>query len=364
MRGVTVTRLRTQLVHLPLAEPVDGGAYMLRTNDCVLVFLESSAGLVGEGLIHVLNNRRLDVLHDVVKSLEPVIVGLDVGQSGSFALRSKADLAFLGNTSAAAIGIAGVEMALWDLRAKALDQNVSAMLGICRQVVPVYHSGGLWLSRTIDELQREASDFVSRGYRAIKIRIGKLGKEKDVARVRAVREAVGPDIALMADANQQLNVTDAIRLGRALEEFNLAWFEEPVSREDHAGEAAVAASLDTPIASGESVYTSGAILGMLQQRSADILMPDLQRMAGPSELLKAARLADAYKAPVSPHLFPEMSLTLAASIPNATYIEYMPWLEPIYAERLRLDGEGRAIVPIQPGWGFRFDPAAAKKYAA
>jgi L-alanine-DL-glutamate epimerase-like enolase superfamily enzyme len=364
MRGVTVTRLRTQLVHLPLAEPVDGGAYMLSTNDCVLVFLESSAGLVGEGLIHVLNNRRLHVLNDIVKSLEPVVVGLEVAQSGSFALRSKADLAFLGNTSAAAIGIAGVEMALWDLRAKALGVNVSAMLGTYRQAVAVYHSGGLWLSRTVDELQREAADFVNRGYRAIKIRVGKFGKEADVARVRAVREAVGPEIVLMADANQQLGVSDAIRLGRALEELNLAWFEEPVFREDHVGEAAVAAALSTPVASGESVYTSAAMLDMLQRRSADILMPDLQRMSGPSELVKAARLAEAYNIPVSPHLFPEMSLPLAASIPNATYIEYMPWFEPIYAERLRLNSEGKAIVPIEPGWGFRFDPSAVKKYAA
>jgi L-alanine-DL-glutamate epimerase-like enolase superfamily enzyme len=364
MRGVTVTKLRTQLVHLPLAEPVDGGAYMLRTNDCVLIFLESSAGLVGEGLIHVLNNRRLDVLHDVVKSLEQAMVGLDVGMAGSFSLRAKADLAFLGFSSAAAIGVAGVEMALWDLRAKAAGLSVATMLGVCRKTVPVYHSGGLWLSRSIDELQREAADFVRQGYRALKVRIGKFGIDVDVKRVRAVREAVGPEIALMVDANQQLGVPDAIRLGRALEEFHLAWFEEPVFRDNHTGEAAVAAALDTPVASGESIYASGAILNMLQQGAADILMPDLQRMGGPTEFVKAARIADAYNKPVSPHLFPEISLSLAASIPNATYIEYMPWFEPIYAERLQIDSKGKAVVPEAPGWGFRFDPAAIKKYAA
>lgn len=364
MRGVTVTRLRTQLVHLPMAEPVDGGTIMLRTTDCVLVFLESNAGLVGEGLIHVLNNRRLEVLHEVVKSLEPIVLGLDVGMAGSLSLKAKADLAFLGHASSAAMGTAGIEMALWDLRAKAAGLNVSAMLGVCRKAVPVYHSGGLWLSRSIDELQREAADFVRGGYRAVKVRVGKFDCNADVARVRAVREAIGPDVALMADANQQLTVRDAIRLGRALEEFDLTWFEEPVFHADHEGEAAVAAALDTPIASGESVYTSDAIAHMLQRRSADVLMPDLQRMGGPSEFVKAARIADAYNKPVSPHLFPEMSLSLAASVPNATYIEYMPWLEPIYAERLEMDGEGRAVVPTAPGWGFRFDPAAITKYAA
>src|SRR5690606_28201083 len=108
--------------------------------------------------------------------------------------RAKADLAFLGNTSSSALGIAAIDMALWDLRAKAMGVSVSAMLGVCRHAVPVYHSGGLWLSRSIDELQREAADFVAQGYRAIKVRVGKFGVETDVARVRAVREAIGPDI--------------------------------------------------------------------------------------------------------------------------------------------------------------------------
>ena len=154
----------------------------------------------------------------------------------------------------------------------------------------------------------------------------------------------------MADSNQRLTVTSAIRLGRILEEYNLAWFEEPIPYHDHVGEAAIAAALDTPIASGETEYTSRGMLDMLQLKSADILMPDLQRMGGPTEFLKAAHLAEAFHTPVSSHLFPEMNLALLAAVSNAIYLEVMPWFTPLYRERIELDGEGRAIVPERPGW--------------
>jgi len=359
-----ITNLRTTAVHFPFDPPIDGGAIMLRSSDCVLVFLETDAGLVGEGLIFALNNQRLKVINEMVLSLAPLVVGLDPHDSGAFLMRAWREIGFLGRSGVSVIGLAGVDNALWDLRGKAVGLNVSRMIGACATAVPVYHSGGLWLSRSIDELQREAVDFVRQGYRAMKMRIGKFSAEEEVARVRAVREAIGPDIALMIDANQQLTVPRTIRLGRMLEEFNLTWFEEPIRYDDHIGEAEIAAALVTPIASGETEYTSRGMFEMLRLRSADILMPDLQRMGGPTEFLKAARLAEAYNTPVSSHLFPEMNLALLAATPNAMFLEAMPWCEPAYRERIELDAQGRAIVPDRPGWGFSFDPAAIKRYAA
>jgi len=251
---------------------------------------------------------------------------------------------------------------LWDLRGKAAGLNVARLIGACTTAVPAYHSGGLWISRSVDELQREAADFVAQGWRAMKMRISKPRAEEDVARVRAVREAIGPDIGLVVDSNQQLTVPRAIRLGRMLEEFNLTWFEEPIPYQDHAGEAEIAAALDTPVASGETEYTSRGMFEMLRARSADILMPDLQRMGGPTEFLKAAHIAEAFNTPVSSHLFPEMNLALLAAVPNAIYLEYMPWCEPAYRERISLDAQGRAIVPERPGWGFAFDVDAIRRY--
>ena len=357
-----ITRLRTEIVHMPFTPPIGSALHLLRSADCVLVFLETDQGLVGEGLVFTLNGSRLKLLQEMVLSLEPLVVGLDPELAGSFSLGAWRDVSGVGHKGVTIVGLAGLEEALWDLRGKAAGLNISRLIGACRTAVPIYHSGGLWFDRTLDELQREAASFVAAGWRGMKMRLGKADPREDAVRVRAVREAIGPDVALMVDSNQRWTVTQAVRLGRMLEEFNLAWFEEPIVYYDHAGEAQIAAALDTPVASGESEYTSRGMFDMLRQKSVDILMPDLQRMGGPGEFLKAAHLAAAFDLPVVSHLFPEMNLALLAAMPNAMTLEYMPWCEPIYAERIERDGEGHAIVPERPGWGFSFDPAAIRRF--
>jgi L-alanine-DL-glutamate epimerase-like enolase superfamily enzyme len=289
---------------------------------------------------------------------------MDPRDGGSLNARAWRELNFLGYQGVSIVGLAAVDNALWDLRGKAAGLNVAHLIGACRPAVPTYASGGLWLSSSIDELQREAEGFLKRGFKAMKTRVGPTEPEKMVARVRAVREAIGPDIGLMVDANQQMSVKQAIRIGRMMEDLNLTWFEEPVICHDHAGEAAIRAALDTPLASGETVYTHRGVLGMLQAGAADILMPDLQRMGGPTEFLKAGHLCEAYNIPCASHLFPEMSLALLAALPGGHYLEHMPWFESIYAEHIELDDQGRAIVSDRPGWGFSFDPAAVKRFAA
>jgi L-alanine-DL-glutamate epimerase-like enolase superfamily enzyme len=296
----------------------------------------------------------------MVRSLEPLVVGLDPQASNAFTAKAWHHVGFIGTAGVSVMGIAAIDCALWDLRAKQAEINVARLLGAAATSVPVYNSGGLWGTRSIDELQKQAEQHVKNGYKAMKVRIGKKLDEA-VARVKVVRDAIGPDIALMADPHQIYSVSEAIRLGRMLEPYRLTWLEEPTSPEDHAGEARIAAALDTPIASGESVYTSRDILTMLQQQSADILMPDLQRMGGPTEFLKAAHLAESYNVPVSPHHLHQMSLSLVAALPNAMYLEYIPWFDPLFKDELRLDSDGKAIVPDKPGWGFGFDTEAIKR---
>ncbi len=359
-----ITALRTIVVNLPIDPPILSAIFAIRSTSCVLCYLETDEGLVGEGLVHAINGERVGVLDAMVQSLAPLVLGLDPTLGGSVNARAWKDLNFLGYEGVTIQALAGIDMALWDLRGQAAGLNVSRLIGAVRTSVPVYASGGLWLSSSIEALQREAADFVARGFRAMKTRVGPNEPEKMVARVRAVREAIGPEIGLMVDANQQLSVSAAIRLGRMLEPLNLTWFEEPVICHDHSGEAAITAALDTPIASGETVHTHRGVLRMLQAKSADILMPDVQRMGGPTEFLKAGALCEAFNTPISSHLFPEISLPLLAALPNAYFLEHMPWFEPLYGQSITLDSTGHAVVPEGPGWGLRFDPAAVRRYAA
>lgn len=358
-----ITKLNLQAVSVPLPAPIPSARIVIRTADCVLVTLETDEGATGEGMVFTLNGHRLSVLHETLRSLEPLVLGLDPGMSGAFWSRAWSDISFLGHRGATVVGMAGIDMALWDLRGKQAGLNVGRLIGACRDTLPIYRSGSLRLSASIDQLQKEAAGFVKDGYRAMKMSLGKPGMQEDVERVRAVREAIGPGVRLMADCNQQFTPDRAIRLGRRLEEFELGWIEEPVPYHDHAGEAQVAAALDTPVASGESEYARFGMMEMLQRKSADILMPDLQRMGGPTEFLKVAHAAEFFNTPISPHLFTEMSLSLAAALPNAMIVEHMPWFAPLYGAPIPLDAEGNVKVPTAPGWGYSFDPEAVARFA-
>ena len=248
-----------------------------------------------------------------------------------------------------------LDIACWDIIGKAAERPLYQLWGACRDRVPVYASAGLWMSSGLDELRAEARAFLEQGFKAMKVRLGSARWQDDVARVEALRDAIGDDIALMADSNQGLDLPRALRLGRALEPFELKWYEEPLPTWDHEGAAALARALDTPLANGETEYTRYGIRNMLKAGAADIMMPDLQRMGGYTEMRKVMGLLAAHDMPIAPHIFTEHSLHIVASAPNAIYAEHMPWFERLFRERMRIDSDGMVPLPESPGVGFTFD---------
>jgi L-alanine-DL-glutamate epimerase-like enolase superfamily enzyme len=349
-----VLKVETEAVLVTLPEPIGSALGPIRDFGCVLVTVRTDDGLTGENLIFTLNNRRTSVLRQMVDELADLIIGRDPGHIANFWARAWKDINFLGHKGVPVVGISALDGALWDLAGKAAGLPLYRMLGGAQDRVPVYHSGGLWLSLATDELVEEASRFVAEGFGAMKMRLGHADPKDDIARVRAVRQAIGPNIKLMADANQGLNEAQAIRLGRMLEEFDLTWFEEPLPAWDLEGLARVSAALDTPIASGETEYTRYGFRRMLELRSADILMPDMQRVGGLSEFMRVGHMAESHDVAVSSHLFPETSIQALGALSNAIFLEYMPWFSPLYNERLSF-ADGCAIVPERPGWGFTFN---------
>ncbi|MGB9315824.1 MAG: mandelate racemase/muconate lactonizing enzyme family protein [Pseudolabrys sp.] len=349
-----VTRVETRCVTVKLDKPIGSALGQLHSFGCILVFVHCDSGIVGENLIFTLNARRTRVLQSMVEEMADLIIGRDAGHIADFWARAWRDINFLGHKGVPVVGISALDGALWDALGKMSNLPLYRVLGGAQDRVPVYHSGGLWLSSSDKELVAEAERFAAAGFRAMKMRLGSPEPATDVARVRAVRTAIGPKIKLMADANQGLTESQAIRLGRALEEFDLTWFEEPLPAWDLDGLARVAAALDTPIASGETEYTRYGFRRMLELRSADILMPDLQRVGGVSEFIRVGHMAESYDIPVSSHLFPETSLQVLGALANTIYLEYMPWFSKLYNETIKF-AEGQAIVPERPGWGFTFN---------
>jgi L-alanine-DL-glutamate epimerase-like enolase superfamily enzyme len=351
---VKITRVETRPLVLPLARPIRSALGDLRSLGCVLVFVRDDAGGTGESLVFTLNNRRTKVLRQMIDELAELLIGHDAGHIAGFWARAWKDINFLGHKGVPVMGISALDSALWDLLGKSAGLPLYRLLGGARDRVPAYHSGGLWLSYSAAELVEEAQAFASAGFKAMKMRLGHPDPAVDMARVHAVRDAIGPAIQLMADANQGLNESQAIRLGRALEAFDLTWLEEPLPAWDLEGLARVSAALDTPIASGETEYTRYGFKRMLDLRCADVLMPDLQRVGGVSEFMRVGHMAESVDIPVSSHLFPEMSIQVLGALANANYLEYMPWFSVLYNEKLEFDN-GDAVVPERPGFGFTFD---------
>jgi L-alanine-DL-glutamate epimerase-like enolase superfamily enzyme len=349
-----VTAVETRPVLLKLDEPIGSALGMIASLGCILVTLRTDGGVTGENLIFTLNNRRTRVLRQMVDELAELVIGRDAGHIAGFWARAWKDNNFIGHKGVAVVGISAIDGALWDALGKTVGLPIYRLLGGAKDRLPSYHSGGLWLSRSIDELQAEAHRFMQAGFTAMKMRLGLPDPRADIARVRAVREAIGPGIKLMADSNQGLDEGQAIRLGRMLEEFDLTWFEEPLPAWDLDGLARVAAALDTPIASGETEYTRYGFRRMIELRSADILMPDLQRVGGVSEFVRVGHMAESHDIAVSSHLFPETSLQVLGGLANSSFLEYMPWFSPLYNEALEFE-DGQAVVPERPGWGFTFN---------
>jgi L-alanine-DL-glutamate epimerase-like enolase superfamily enzyme len=349
-----VASVETRPVRVNLDKPIGSALGGIACFGCILVFVRCDNGVVGENLVFTLNDRRTAVFRRMIDELSELLVGRDASHIAAFWARAWKDNNFAGQAGIPVVGISALDGALWDALGKSSGLPLYRILGGARDRVPAYHSGGLWLSSTERELIEEAEGFARAGFQAMKMRLGSSDPAVDVARVRAVRKAIGPGVKLMADANQGLNESGAIRLGRRLEEFELAWFEEPLPAWDLEGVARVAAALDTPIASGETEYTRYGFRRMLDLRSADVLMPDLQRVGGVSEFIVVGHMAQSHDVAVSSHLFPEQSLQVLAGLSNATYLEYMPWFSKLYNETIEFK-DGEAVVPERPGFGFTFN---------
>lgn len=258
-----------------------------------------------------------------------------------------------------------VDIAVWDIIGKALNMPVYKVLGAYTDRLRVYAAGGYYYEdRTTADLVKEMEGYVDEGFRAVKIKIGGIPMKPDAERVRAVREAIGPDIDLLIDANNKWLPYDAIRFGRLVEKYEPFWFEEPVVADDFEGCAEVKRALDIPIVAGENEYTRWGTRDLIEHRSADILNLDTVKAGGITEHRKISAFASAHHIPVAPHGSPHMASHLLASTPNALIMETYPGVQSAFNPALPLYPvkDGYIEMPQEPGIGIDPDPAVVKKY--
>ena len=260
------------------------------------------------------------------------------------------------------LALSAIDIALWDIKGKALNQSLCTLVGGYRDRAPTYASGALMRSFSLDHSAQAALRLVDMGFKQMKMQLGgELTVAREVERVRVLRESIGEDIDLMGDVNQRWKVHQAIMIGRQLESYHLLWLEDVVAHDDYQGLARVAHALTTPIAAGEYQYGISPFRHMLEVRSIDIVMIDLLRVGGITQWLKVAGMAEAFNLPVVSHLLPEIHVHLIAGIPNGLTVEYMPWTLGLFEETPTIE-DGQLVVPQKPGLGLAFDKDAIKRY--
>ncbi|WP_343209878.1 mandelate racemase/muconate lactonizing enzyme family protein [Anaerolentibacter hominis] len=250
--------------------------------------------------------------------------------------------------------LAALNVAMWDAWARTLDQPVYRLFGCNVKPIPVYGSGG-WISYTDEELVDEVVEYKKRGFTAVKIKVGSPDMERDVRRLNLVREALGPDVKIMMDANQGMDVPSAVKLISRVEELGIFWFEEPVSNTDFEGYGTIHSKTKVSLAMGEREYSAAALRELIRRGALDLWQPDLIRLGGVEAWRESAALAAAYHIPVLPHYYKDYDVPLLCTVSNPYGAESFDWIDGIIDEPMVIKN-GFALPRTGSGWGFRFLP--------
>ncbi|NYT79151.1 mandelate racemase/muconate lactonizing enzyme family protein [Alcaligenaceae bacterium] len=355
----------------PEGQSVAMGIGTARKRDVIIVKVCTSDGLIGYGEAHP--GRSPGAVASVINNtLGPLLLGMDAcNVVGIWDLAHRMQLASHGLGAGAALALSGIDMALWDIRSKAAGMPLYRMLGGVSKRIPAYAGGVALGYQSPDNLADEAQSYVDQGYRAVKLRIGDT-TSNDIARITAVRKALGSDIAILTDANTAYTLADVRRVMPALAELNVEWLEEPFACDDFASyRSAAQIDLRVPIAAGENHYTRYEFARLIEDRAVMIFQPDLSKTGGITEAMRIAALASAWRIPINPHssaggINMASTIHFLASIDNAGYFEAcvsrVNPLRDLFGSPFEIGQDGCVAPQEKPGIGMDVDESVFSSF--
>jgi L-alanine-DL-glutamate epimerase-like enolase superfamily enzyme len=387
-----ITDVRTIPVEVKLPKPVFDANYAMATKPALLVEVETDEGLVGLGEAAHFGGPMASTAQVIEHELRNYLIGQDPRQVEMLWERMHRRAYKHARGGIVIAAISGIDIALWDLRGKMAGMPLWQLLGGYRKRVPAYATGGFYAEgKGIKELAREMESYVKHGFRAVKMKVGRnpgvemsplrvmddrgqceVSLSDDIERVAAVREAIGPDVKLMVDANGAWDVMTAVKMGRALEPYDIYWYEEPVWPDDVAGSVEVASKVNIAIAGYETCsYGIVDFNDYIKARAVHFVQPDVAWAGGLTESLKIAHMAQAANMPIAPHIHGS-AVAVAAAVHLLGAVRNGSMAETVYPahalmtelvkEPFNVDRKGEIELPDTPGLGIELDPKVVKKY--
>jgi len=353
VRDIAVTT-----VLVPIDPPHRTASGVVPASPLVLVDIHCSGGLVGHAIVFTYTPAALKPVADLLLNLKPLIVDKPLAPSAVNA-ELNARCRLIGTQGLIGMAIAGIDMALWDALARHQALPLHRLLGgKIRDVVPYGGTGFDGETGTADQ----AEQWAKKGYRGVKAKIGYASVEEDRRVIRAMRAAVGEDVALMVDYNQSLDVVQAMARVQSLDEEGLTWVEEPVLAHDYQNSARVKDAARTPIQSGENWWGPLDMQHALDADASDYVMPDVMKIGGVTGWLAAVALANSRGKLVSSHLWPEVSAQLLAVGTQSHWLEYVDWWAPIVKSPLCVEKGLVVFDDSMVGSGVEWNASAVDTY--
>jgi L-alanine-DL-glutamate epimerase-like enolase superfamily enzyme len=358
-----IEHIETEAYRVPLPAPWGDQTHRVTHLELVLTEITGDGGEVGTGFSYSVGVGGKAIQAMIEWYLAPKMIGADASPRVQWQ-HMWAEAHDAGGGGISTMALAALDIALWDLLARARRQPLVELLGRFKESVPAYGSG-VNLNLTQAQLEEQVRRWLEHGYGAVKIKVGKPDVAEDQERVAAVRRLLGPRRLLMVDANQGWTVPAAVRAVTALTPFDLFWVEEPLLSDDVEGHARLRRLVDARLAIGENVYTRYQFRDYLAQDACDFVQADLVRVGGITPWLDIAALAQAWNVPVAPHFMLEITGQLLCCIPNGVILEDVEGGSfrelGILAEDVGVRA-GRFTPPSRPGHGITFDASKLKPH--
>jgi L-alanine-DL-glutamate epimerase-like enolase superfamily enzyme len=355
---MTLTAVDTALYRIQLPVPLSDSTHGTMTHfELVTVRLRDSDGAEGVGYTYTTGAGGAAVHALIDQGLRPVLLGAKADQIEALWSRMWWKLHYGGRGGSVSLAVSACDIALHDLKARRFGTPLWRMLGGFDPAVPCY-AGGIDLEFTLEALLKQTDDNLAKGFRAIKMKVGRPRLSEDRDRVRAMRRHLGDDFPLMADANMRWTVDQSIAAARAFQDSNLTWLEEPTIPDDIAGHARIVREGGVPIATGENLHTLHEFTQMIAAGGVTFPEPDVTNCGGITVFMKVAHLAEAYNLPLTSHGAHDLTVHLLAATPNRSYLEVHGFGLDRYIHQPTQITDGNAHAPDRPGHGIAFDWAA------